>query len=128
LAKKFNGEIVSADSRQVYKQMDIGTAKPIGEWIGKEYLVEGIPHHMVDVVDPGKDFSLAEYKEIANKTIADILSRNKLPIVVGGTGLYIQALVENLDIPQVEPNKQLRKNCRSWWLCWQKWIRTLPKK
>lgn len=109
MAKKFNGEIVSADSRQVYKKMDIGTAKPIGEWEGKEYLVEGINHHLVDIVDPGKDFSLADYKELARESISNILSRNKLPIIVGGTGLYIQALVDNLDIPKAKPDKSLRE-------------------
>ncbi|TSC83969.1 MAG: tRNA dimethylallyltransferase [Parcubacteria group bacterium Gr01-1014_13] len=110
LAKKFNGEIVSADSRQVYKKMDIGTAKPIGEWENKKvFVVEGIPHHLMDIVDPKKDFSLADYKAMATKSIKDILSRKKLPIVVGGTGLYIQALVENLDIPKVAPNKDLRE-------------------
>jgi len=110
LAKKFNGEIVSADSRQVYKQMDIGTAKPIGEWEEKKevYIVDGVSHHLMDIVDPKKDFSLANYKELATKAIKDILSRNKLPIMVGGTGLYIQSLVDNLDIPKVEPNKRLR--------------------
>ena len=110
LAKKFNGEIVSADSRQVYKQMDIGTAKPIGEWENKTvFVVDGVPHHMMDIVDPKKEFSLADYKAVATKAIKDILSRNKLPIVVGGTGLYIQALVDNFDIPKVEPNKRLRE-------------------
>ena len=110
LAKKFNGEIVSADSRQVYKTMDIGTAKPVGEWEKerKVYIVDGIPHHLIDVVDPKKDFSLADYKALATKSIETILSRKKLPLVVGGTGLYIQALVENLDIPKVEPDKHLR--------------------
>ena len=114
LAKKFNGEIVSADSRQIYTKMQIGTAKPAGVWKKvkgqKMYLVQGIPHHLMDIVDPGEDFSVADYKTLAIKCIKDILSRKKLPIIVGGTGLYIQALVENLDIPQVGPNKELRKH------------------
>ena len=101
LAKKFNGEIVSADSRQIYKQMDIGTAKP-----DKKY---GIPHHLMDITDPGEDFSLADFKAGAVKAINDIVSRKKLPIVVGGTGLYIQALVDNLDIPKIAPSARLRK-------------------
>lgn len=109
LAKKFDGEIVSADSRQVYKKMNIGTAKPAGEWNKKEYTVDGVSHHLMDMVDPGKDFSLADYKDMATQAIKDILNRKKLPIVVGGTGLYIQTLIENLDIPKVEPSKQLRK-------------------
>lgn len=109
LAKKFNGEIVSADSRQVYKKMNIGTAKPAGKWERGSYVVDGIPHHLMDIIDPGKDFSLADYKAAATKSIKDILSRNKLPIVVGGTGLYIQTLVENLDIPKVAPSGSLRR-------------------
>lgn len=109
LAKKFHGEIVSADSRQIYKKMNIGTAKPAGEWAKKIYIVQGTPHHLVDIVDPDKDFSLADYKLLAGQAIKDILSRNKLPIIVGGTGLYIQALVENLDIPAVAPDSDLRK-------------------
>lgn len=109
LAKKLNGEIVSADSRQVYKKMDIGTAKPVGEWVKKEYIVDGVSHHLMDIVGPGKDFSLADYKALATKSIENILSRNKLPIVVGGTGLYIQALVDNLDIPKIAPDRSLRE-------------------
>ena len=112
LAKKFNGEIVSADSRQIYKKMSIGTAKPAGEWQGKNggrvYVTDGVPHYLVDIVDPGKDFSLSDYKQEANKAIGQIISRGKLPIIVGGTGLYIWALVDNLAMPQVAPNKKLR--------------------
>lgn len=112
LAKKFNGEIVSADSRQIYKKMNIGTAKPVGEWQGKNggrtYITDGVPHHLVDFIDPGKDFSLSDYKQEANKIIGQIISRGKLPIVAGGTGLYIWALVDNLSMPQVAPNKKLR--------------------
>lgn len=109
LAKKFDGEIISADSRQVYKKMNIGTAKPVGVWQKKTYTVDSVPHHLMDIIDPGKDFSLADYKKLAMQAIQDILNRKKLPIVVGGTGLYVQALIENLDIPKVEPSKQLRK-------------------
>jgi tRNA dimethylallyltransferase len=114
LAKKFNGEIISADSRQVYKKMTIGTAKPIGEWrrVGDDdaYVVEGIPHYVMDITDPGHQMSLAEYKELALGHINDILERGKLPIVVGGTGLYIQAIVDNLDPPKIPPNKVLRRS------------------
>ncbi len=110
LAKKFDAEIISADSRQVYKKMNIGTAKPAGERKKGKYVVDGIQHHLMDVIDPDKDFSLADYKAVATKSIKDILSRNKLPIVVGGTGLYIQTLVENLDIPKVAPSNEIRKN------------------
>ena len=113
LAKKFDGEIVSADSRQVYTKMQIGTARPAGVWKKaggqKTYFVAGVPHHLMDVVDPREDFSVADYKDAAVKCIKEILDRKKLPIVVGGTGLYIQSLIENLDIPKVGPNKELRK-------------------
>jgi len=108
LAKKFNGEIISADSRQVYKKMDIGTAKPEGVWQGDAYMVEGVPHYMLDIIDPDTEFSLADYKKQVEEKIADILNRGKLPIIVGGTGLYIWSIVDNLDIPKVAPNKELR--------------------
>ena len=74
----------------------------------KAYVVDGVPHHLIDIIDPGKDFSLSDYKQEANKIIGQIISRGKLPIVVGGTGLYIWALVDNLAMPQVAPNKKLR--------------------
>lgn len=99
LAKKFNGEIVSADSRQIYKEMDIGTAKP-----SKKEL-----HHLIDIIKPDQEFTLAQYKNKALKIIRDIQRRDKLPLLVGGTGLYIQSIVDNLKIPQVKPDKELRK-------------------
>nr|WP_298660597.1 tRNA (adenosine(37)-N6)-dimethylallyltransferase MiaA [uncultured Flavobacterium sp.] len=120
LAKKFNGEIVSADSRQVYKQMNIGTAKPQLENNNQieilnsvqndspVYIVDGIPHHLIDIVNPDQDFSLADFKTMATNCIQDILKRGKLPIVVGGTGLYIWTIVDNLDIPKIKPNIELR--------------------
>lgn len=101
LAKKFNGEIISADSRQIYRGMDIGTAKILNK--------EGIPHHLIDIVDPGEDFTLAEYKTIAVKKIKEILRRGKIPFLVGGTGLYIKAVVDNFEIPKVAPSKILRE-------------------
>ncbi len=112
LAKKFNGEIISADSRQVYKKMEIGTAKPKGEWQNSSagYLVSGVPHYMMDIVDPGKTFTLADYKKQSIFHIKDITKRGKLPIVVGGTGLYIWAIVDNLDIPKMPPKKKLRES------------------
>ncbi len=108
LAKKYNGEIISADSRQVYKKMDIGTAKTIGEWVNDDYIVDGIPHHLIDIINPDIDFSLADFKKMAVDSINGILKRGKLPIVVGGTGLYIWALVDNLDIPKTQPDNTLR--------------------
>ena len=103
LAKELNGEIVSTDSMQIYKYMDIGSAK-----VTKEEM-EGIPHHMIDVVDPSTPFSVAEYKECATKCINDILSRDKLPILVGGTGLYINALTCNMNFTEAESDPEYRK-------------------
>lgn len=103
IAKKINGEIISADSRQIYKYMDIATDK-----LPKQDQ-EGIKHHMVDIIGPNRQFTLADYKRLAIKTIKDIHSRKKVPILVGGTGLYISAVCENYQIPKVPPNYKLRQ-------------------
>ncbi|MFH1325941.1 MAG: tRNA (adenosine(37)-N6)-dimethylallyltransferase MiaA, partial [Candidatus Falkowbacteria bacterium] len=105
LAKKFNGEIISADSRQIYKGMDIGTGKDLKEY-GK------IKHHLIDIIKPNKDFNVAKYKKLALKIIKDIQTRGKVPFLVGGTGLYISAIVDNYDIPAVKPNKKIRKRLK----------------
>jgi tRNA dimethylallyltransferase len=93
LAQKFNGEIICADSRTVYKGMDIGTAKPSTE---DRQLVR---HHLVDVVDPDERFTAADFKQLANSAIEDILARGKLPIMVGGTGLYIDGVLYDFSFP-----------------------------
>lgn len=103
LAKKFRGEVISADSRQVYKGLDIGTGK-----ITKKEM-RGIPHHLLDVVSPKRQFSVAEYKKKAEHAIDGILSRGKIPILVGGTGFYIQAVVDGIVPPEVAPDPELRK-------------------
>ena len=103
LAKKLNGEIISADSMQIYKYMDIGTAKV------KEGEKQGIPHYLIDIVYPDEDFTVSNYKDLANEHIKDINSRSKLPIVVGGTGLYINSLVYKLSFTQVVPNTEFRE-------------------
>ena len=103
LAKKFNGEVVSADSRQIYRGLDIGTAKPTL----KEQ--QAIPHHLIDVKYPNQSYTAAEYKKDCLKAIRQILKKNKLPIIVGGTGFYIRAVVDNLTIPKVEADPLLRK-------------------
>ncbi len=102
MAKKFNGEIVSADSRQVYRGMDIGTAKPT--------LAErrAVPHHLIDIKNPDEHYTVAEYKADAIAAIKNILRRKKLPILVGGTGLYVRAVLDNLDIPKVSADPTLR--------------------
>lgn len=102
LAKQINGEIISADSRLVYKGFDIATAKPTLEER------EGIPHHLIDIVEPEYDYSVADYHDDAKKAIYEVLSRGKTPIVAGGTGLYFRVLLENYDLPRVEANPKLR--------------------
>lgn len=95
------GEIVSADSMMVYRGMDIGTAKPsVSEMLG-------VPHHLIDVVDPDEEFSVARYQQLAEERIAGILERNRLPLLVGGTGLYIRSVVEDYRFP-VRADQQLR--------------------
>lgn len=103
LAKKFGGEIVSADSRQVYRGMDIGTGKDLSAY-------GNVPVWMLDVVDPKENFSVADYVVLAKGVIADIWDRKKLPILVGGTGFYIKALVDGIDTLGIPPNFQLRKS------------------
>lgn len=107
LALKFNGEVISADSRQVYKGMDLGTGK-----ITKEEMKD-VPHHLLDVCSPKKVFSAYEYRKLGEKALQDILKKDKLPIICGGTGFYIEALVSGSVYPEVPPNKVLRKNLES---------------
>lgn len=104
LAQNLDGEIVSADSRQVYRYMDIGTAKPSLE---ERALV---PHHLIDVVDPDEDFSLALYQEMAYRSLEDIQRRGRLALLVGGSGLYVRAVIGGLRIPQVPPDAELRRS------------------
>lgn len=103
LAKKINGEIISADSRLVYKGFNIGTAKPTIEER------EGIPHYLIDVVEPEFDYTAGIYKQEATKIINKITERGHFPIIVGGTGLYIDILLKNFSLPQIEPNRELRE-------------------
>lgn len=103
LAKRLNGEIISADSMQIYKYMDIGSAK-----ISKEEM-NGVVHHLIDVVDPSINFSVADYKEQGEKAIKEIISRGKLPIIVGGTGLYINSLTCNMTFTEAEKDEDYRR-------------------
>ncbi|MCK5084605.1 MAG: tRNA (adenosine(37)-N6)-dimethylallyltransferase MiaA [Candidatus Pacebacteria bacterium] len=143
LAKQYNGEIINADSRQIYREMDIGTGAPTvchseshrwlhsppasqyginsGLWSlnaqkGSTGLppqwsqqINNIPHYLFHVKNPNQKFSLSQYKKLAIKTIKDIQKRGKIPILVGGTGLYISAIVDNLEIPKAPPNKKIRE-------------------
>jgi len=102
LARSFPLEIISADSRQVYRYLDIGTNKPT---LGERALV---PHHIIDVVDPDEDFSLATYHQLAIDALKAIQQKGKFPLLVGGTGLYMWSLVEGWKIPQVPPDRELR--------------------
>lgn len=102
LALRHHGEVVSADSMQIYRRMDIGTAKPTPEEMG------GVPHHMLDVADPEEDFSVARYVDMAAKCVDDILSRGKLPILAGGTGLYIDSLLSGRTFAPFQPDSPLR--------------------
>ena len=103
LAKELNGEVVSCDSMQVYKRMDIGTAKPTLEEM------QGIPHHLIGYVGMEEPYSLARYVEDARKTIADVASRGAVPILAGGTGLYIDTLLENRDLGEAGGDEALRE-------------------
>ena len=102
LAKKYNGEVVSADSMQIYKRMDIGTAKP------DKAEMAGVVHHMIDIAEPEDSFSVADYVDMAHKVIADIVSRKKLPIVAGGTGLYINSLIDDADFSKAPSNDAIK--------------------
>ena len=101
LAYEFNGEIISADSRQVFRGMDIGTGKDLGEY-------GNIPYHLIDVVNPEEEFNLLKYQKLVSKAIKDILSRGKLPIIAGGTGLYLQAIVDGYQLDKNVPNPKRR--------------------
>lgn len=108
LAQKFKGEIISADSRQVYKGMNIGTGK-VPRDKNTKYYSSGIRHYLLDVADPKEYFSVVRYQELALESINNIFKKGKLPILCGGTGLYISAIIEGWQFPQVPPNYQLRQ-------------------
>jgi len=103
LAKKFDGEIISADSRQVYHGLDLGTGKVTEEEM------DGVPHHLLDVADPQKQYAVTDFVRDGRKAIKDILARGKLPIIVGGTFFYVDALLGRISTPEVPPNEKLRK-------------------
>ena len=103
LAQNYNGEVVSADSMQVYRGMTIGTAKPTAEEM------QGVPHHLIDCLNPDEPFNVARFVELAHDVIRDIRSRGKLPIVAGGTGLYINSLIDNISFDEFEGDLTLRE-------------------
>ncbi|MDD4066497.1 MAG: tRNA (adenosine(37)-N6)-dimethylallyltransferase MiaA [Clostridia bacterium] len=103
LAKKLNTEIISCDSMQVYKEMNIGTAKPSIKDM------KFVKHYMIDIINPDEDFNVVKYVSMVNPLIEDILSRNKIPIIVGGTGLYVEALMNNIDFSEESTDLDYRK-------------------
>ena len=103
LAKRINGEIISSDSMQIYKDMDIGTAKPTKEEM------QGIKHYLVDFVEPNKRYSVADFKKDAEKAIEEILKNGKVPIIVGGTGLYVDSLIYGIEYQDIKFDEQYRK-------------------
>ena len=130
LAKKFNGEVLSADSRQIYRGMDIGTGKIVNDFPRAELKVEseklkvkekhfnifwseGIAHYGIDIVSPRTDYSVAKFKKYADRVIADILKRGKVPIIAGGTGFWIKAIVDDVTYPEVAPDPVLRSKLRN---------------
>jgi len=106
IAKKVNGEIISTDSRQIYKEMRIATDILPGK------NRKGIPHHMIEIVSPDKMLTLAEYKDMALKKIEEIYKREHVPVLVGGTGLYVSAIVEGYAVPKIPPNEKLREKLK----------------
>lgn len=112
LAKKFNGEVISVDSRQIYKEFNIGTAKPEGHWMSvggeRKFMMGGVPHYLIDIIDPKEDFNLSDYKKLALEKIKETTKKGKLPFLVGGTALYLKAVLENWNIPKVEANFTFR--------------------
>jgi len=103
LAKEFNGEIISADSRQVYKDLNLGTGKITKKEMG------GVPHYLLSVANPKKRFTVVEYQKLATKAINTIVQKKKLPVIVGGTGFYIDSIIWNTNFPRIPPNLPLRK-------------------
>lgn len=103
LAKRIDGEIVSADSMQIYKEMDIGTAKVTDEEMS------GVKHYMINIVNPDEDFNVAMYKKMAEEALEEIASKGKMPIVVGGTGLYINTLVNGIEFSEIDKDEEYRK-------------------
>lgn len=133
LARKFNGEIICADSRQVYSEMAIGTASPFQNQKSKvksqkyksKFKIREIPHHIFHIVSPKKTFSVAQYQKLTIKTIKDIQKWGKVPFLVGGTGLYIKAIVDNLHFPKLKPSQKLRnelerKTCQELFIIYKK--------
>ena len=113
LAEKLNGEIIYADSRQVYKGMDIGAGKDLDEY---ESHGNTIPHHLIDIAEPMEEYNVAQFQDDFYRVFTEIRDRNNLPILCGGTGFYIKAVLMDFKLPTVAPDKQLRQELESWTL------------
>jgi tRNA dimethylallyltransferase len=111
LAHKLGGEIISADSRQVYRGMDIGTGKDLNEYNCKGI---SIPYHLIDIVAPIEEYNVAQFQRDFQRVYSDITKRKKLPILCGGTGFYIKAILMDFQLPKTEPDKQLRQKLENW--------------
>ncbi|PIR97736.1 MAG: tRNA (adenosine(37)-N6)-dimethylallyltransferase MiaA [Candidatus Colwellbacteria bacterium CG10_big_fil_rev_8_21_14_0_10_42_22] len=113
LAIKHNGEIISADSRQVYRGLNLTAGKVPGSWqregLKRKFIYHGIPHYLTDVISPRKRFTVQNFKKKASRAIDDILKHGKLPIIEGGSGFYVDALLHDINIPKVPPNRKLRR-------------------
>ncbi len=113
LAIKFNGEVVSADSRQIYRGLNLTSGKVPGSWrrmgVKRRFIYQNIPHHMTDMISPRKHFTVQKFRKKAGKAIAEVIRRDKLPVVEGGSGFYIDVLLHDIDIPEVPPNRRLRR-------------------
>lgn len=107
IAKYLDTEIISADSRQIFKEFDIATAKPTKEEM------QGITHNLIDVINPDEEFTVADFADRASKVMENLFDRNKIPVVAGGTGLYFRILLENYDMPRVAPDKALREELKN---------------
>jgi tRNA dimethylallyltransferase len=113
IAQEFNGEIISVDSRQIFKDMDLGTGKVDGQWRGNTYVYKNIPHHLIDFVGPEDDYNVSHFKRDCEKKILETIKKGKIPILCGGTGFWIQAMVDGVIFPQVKPNLELRKKLKN---------------
>jgi len=105
VAQLLGGEVISADSMQIYKHLTVGTAKPLVQEM------QGVPHHLIDFLEPSESFSVADYVRLARQQIEQVHQRGHLPVLVGGTGLYISSLVDNIQFSQEDGDPQLRKHC-----------------
>ena len=113
LANRLDGEIISADSRQVYRSMDIGTGKDLDEY---GHSSKPIPYHLIDIADPMEEYNVAQFQKDFYRVSSDIKNRNKLPILCGGSGFYIKAVLMDFKLPTVGPDKMLRKELETWTL------------